>query len=186
MSATARVSVANPARLLEGARRRLMRSRNRTSPVGIVLLAFISLVVLPPTVFLVYTGFRTAAPGTAGASFTLHAWRGLFEHDSLVALKNTVVIGAVTTVLAVPIGFFFAWLQVLTNTPLIKYLSSLFLVPLVFSPLVLTISWTTLGSPRAGLANIFLAKYLGIHGLFNVYSTGGMIWISTLWVCAVR
>ena len=152
-----------------------------SSVYPLVLLVCMSVLVLLPVGMLIYTSFRSDAPGTPGATFSLEAWRWLLSADSLAAIGNTVVIGVLTTILSVPIGLLFAWLQVQTNTPLMKQISSLFIVPLVFSPLITTIAWMVLASPRAGMVNVLLRNTLGLNITFNIYSLPGMVFVSVLY-----
>lgn len=146
-----------------------------------LLLLLLGLVIVPPALLVLYTSFRTDAPGSAAATFTLANWAGLAEPAQLEALRNTLIIAGLTSLIAVPVAFFFAWVELQTDTPLIRRLGSLLIVPLVFSPLLTTIAWTILAAPRAGLVNVFARDLLGIETFFDIYSLRGMVFVSALY-----
>jgi iron(III) transport system permease protein len=157
-------------------RQRLTVQGGYTAVLAIVL----GVVVIPPAVLLLYTSFRTAAPGNE-AAWTLQNWRELFLPENLEPLKNSLVIAAVTSLISVPVAFFFAWVELQTDTPLVRRLGSVLIIPLVFSPLLTTIAWTILASPRAGVVNIFGRQVLGVETLFNIYSMAGIVFVSVLY-----
>lgn len=158
--------------------------RDRLAPrnvYSVLLIVLLGAVVIPPILFLIWTSFRTAGPGRADAAFTLANWSNLLSPENSAPILNTLRIGAVTTLISVPVAFFFAWIELQTDTPFVKRLSSLLIVPLVFSPLLTTVAWTILLAPRAGLMNRWATSVLPIERLMNIYSITGMIFVSTLY-----
>ena len=148
------------------------------------LLILLGAIIIPPVVILLHTSFRTGAPGST-ATYTLDNWQALAEPGQLEALKNTLVIAALTSLIAVPVAFFFAWVELQSDAPFVRRLAFLLIVPLVFSPLLTTIAWTILASPRAGLVNVFARDVFGIDTLFNIYSMPGMVFVSTLYLTPI-
>jgi iron(III) transport system permease protein len=164
----------------------LMRSRSLSvrQVYAAGLLLVLGAIIIPPVIMLLHTSFRTGAPGSP-ATYTLQNWRELAEPGQLSALKNTLLIAALTSLVAVPLAFFFAWVELQSDTPFVKRLAFLLIVPLVFSPLLTTIAWTILASPRSGLLNVFARDLLGIETLFNIYSMPGMVFVSTLYLTPI-
>lgn len=144
------------------------------------LVLILGVVIVPPALFLLYTSFRTDSPGSP-ATFTLANWIELLDPVQFEAFWNTLLIAGFTSLIAVPVAFFFAWVELQTDTPLVRRLGSLLIVPLVFSPLLTTIAWTILAAPRSGLVNIFARRYLGIETFFDVYTMRGMVFVSVLY-----
>lgn len=158
--------------------------RDRLAPrnaYGALLIVFLGAVIVPPVLFLIWTSFRTGTPGRPDVTFTLSNWANLLAPENFTPIRNTLHIAAVTTLTAVPVAFFFAWIELQTDTPFVKRLSSLLIVPLVFSPLLTTIAWTILLAPRSGLVNRWASDILPIERLMDIYSISGMIFVSTLY-----
>ena len=159
--------------------RRLSGGRDATS---VCLLVVIGLIVLPPIGFVVLTSFRTAPIGSPSGAFTGKYWAKLGDASFWHTLWNTVAISGVSTLLAVPVGLAMGWLQATSKSRVTRVLLTVALVPLLFSPLLLTIAWTTLASPRAGLLNTFLrAIHSPVQGV-SIYSFWGIVWITTLYM----
>lgn len=148
------------------------------------LLIVLGAIIIPPVLILLHTSFRTGAPGTA-ATYTLANWQALAEPGQLEALKNTLLIAAFTSLIAIPVAFFFAWVELQSDTPFVRRLAFLLIVPLVFSPLLTTIAWTILAAPRSGLVNVFARDFFGIDTLFDIYSMPGMVFVSSLYLTPI-
>src|SRR5688572_19669229 len=77
---------------------------------SVVLLLAVSALVLLPLGFLLYATLSTGSPGERGAEFTLANLHTVYLTDKYHgALFNTLMLGAVVTVIAMPIGTAFAW-----------------------------------------------------------------------------
>jgi iron(III) transport system permease protein len=161
-----------------------LRRQTLSQLYAFALLALLAVVIIPPALVLLYASFRTTAPGSPG-SFTADNWRAMLEAAHLRALRNTLLIAGFTSLISVPVASFFAWIELQTDVPLVRRLAFFLIVPLVFSPLLTTIAWTILASPRAGLVNVFARSLFGIETLFNIYSMPGMVFVSSLYLTPI-
>jgi iron(III) transport system permease protein len=146
-----------------------------------VLAALLAVLIIPPIGFLIWTSFRTGSPGSPEATFTLGNWASLLSSENVEPIVNTLLISSVTTIISVPCGFFFAWVELQTDTPFMDRLSSFLVIPLIFSPLLTTLAWTVLLAPRGGLLNVWAASVLPIDRIMDIYSIEGMILVSALY-----
>ncbi|HYB10986.1 MAG TPA: iron ABC transporter permease [Alphaproteobacteria bacterium] len=95
-------------------------------------------------------------------------------------IANTVTIAVGTTLFASIVGGALALFLARINTPSRALLSQLVTLPLYITPLLTAIAWSWLGSPRGGLINIFGRQVLGVDGLLNLQTSGGIIFVSAL------
>lgn len=153
----------------------------KAQTVSLALLLTLGVLILAPVAMLVYASFSTAPPGQDGA-FTLANWARLFtEAESREAIKNTLLIAFYTTVFSVPIGFVFAWLEFHTDMPFARWMASLLILPLIFSGLILTIAWTLLASPGAGIVNTVIFEVTGVRRFFDIFTMTGIVVVSALY-----
>ena len=144
-----------------------------------LLLAISAALVLAPVTAVIYGAFRTRPPGAPRAAFTLakmaQAWGGVFTGGWTQApTVNTILLALPVTVVATALGVALAWAVTRTDMPGRRTLELLFLVPLLYSPLVSVIGWTVLADPNAGLLNQAWMALTGAHApLFDVYSYAG-------------
>ncbi|HTU56695.1 MAG TPA: iron ABC transporter permease [Acetobacteraceae bacterium] len=135
----------------------------------------VSLMVLPPVVAVVAAAFGRSGAGLEIASVILSLIR------EPAPFTNTLIVGAGGTVLAVAIGGALALVLVRTDTPGRFLLEMLVVLPLYVTPLLTAIAWSWLGSPHAGLINVFLHDALGLHGVVvDLTSAAGVILVSAL------
>jgi iron(III) transport system permease protein len=95
-------------------------------------------------------------------------------------LGNTVLVGLGTTLLAVAIGAVLALVLERIATPGRTLLARLATLPLYITPLLTAVAWSWLGSPRGGLINLVARQALGIDGLINLHTAGGVIFVAAL------
>ena len=151
----------------------------RRAGLATLLIAAASL-VLAPVAAVVYGSFRTRPPGAPRAGFTFakisQAWGGVFTGGWTQApTENTVLLAVPVTLVATAMGVVLAWAVTRTDMPGRRTLELLFLLPLLYSPLVSVIGWTVLADPRAGLLNQAWAGLTGAQTpLVDVYSFGGI------------
>lgn len=146
-----------------------------------LLLLSLSAVLLPPIVLLIITSFRTASVGLDG-TFTMDNWARLLSRENLESIRNTFTIAYMSSVLAVPLGVIFAWMEAHTDSRIAKRISLLLLLPLVFSPMLSTLAWRALASPNVGFVNRLADSALpGDVVFFNIYSMAGMVLVTTLY-----
>jgi iron(III) transport system permease protein len=144
-----------------------------------VIIAFLA---LSPTVMLFYGSFLSKPFGVAGAALTLANYRAAYT-DPLTyqLLLNSFVFAAGSSVLATLLAAILAWISIRTNAPLRKLFELTAIVPNIFPPVMLAVSWAVLLSPRTGLINRSLMELLNLSAApFNIYSLGGMIFVEAL------
>lgn len=141
-----------------------------------VLLAFLTLY---PTAMLFYGSLSDAPVGTLGR-FTLAHYRAAYTDPATYRLMaNSFVFAAGAAGLSVLLGLVLAWITVRTNAPGRALFELVALAPNVLPPLLVATSWTLVLSPRIGILNLTLLRWLGLPPL-NVYSLGGMIFVEGL------
>ena len=145
--------------------------------VGVVI-AYLS---LSPTIMLLYGSFLDRPLGVAG-DFTLAHYIGAYT-DPLTyqLLLNSFVFATGSSVLATILASTLAWISIRTNAPFRKLFELTAIVPNIFPPVMLAVSWTILLSPRTGLINRLLMNGFDLENApFNIYSLGGMIFVEAL------
>jgi len=141
----------------------------------------IGILIFIPFAFLIYSSFRTGSPGQKNTDWTLDNWEYAFGKWGLTYLGNSLLIGALTAVASVIIGVVLAWLVARTDLPGRKVLSNLFVIPLLFSPLLTTLAWIGLANPQMGLINVIAQQLFGDSGaLVDIYSLPGIVTILVL------
>ncbi|MBV8651497.1 MAG: iron ABC transporter permease, partial [Alphaproteobacteria bacterium] len=97
--------------------------------------------------------------------------------SSATIIGNTVLVGIGATAFAGTVGSGLAVALVRFATPGRAVLARLVTLPLYITPLLTAIAWSWLGSPRAGLINLFARQVFGLDGLVNLHSAGGVIFV---------
>jgi iron(III) transport system permease protein len=144
-----------------------------------VIIAFLA---LSPTLMLFYGSFLSEPFGVPGAALTFDNYRAAYT-DPLTyqLLFNSFVFAAGSSILATALAATLAWISIRTNAPFRKLFELTAIVPNVFPPVMLAVSWTVLLSPRTGLINRYLMAIFGFADApFNIYSLGGMIFVEAL------
>lgn len=143
-----------------------------------VLIAYLS---LSPTLMLFYGSFLSkplGVPGDFTLSHYIHAYSDPLTYRLLL---NSFFFAAGSSLLAVILAATVAWISVRTNAPFRRFFELTAIIPNIFPPVMLAVSWTVLLSPRTGLINRVLMDFLGLESApFNIYSMGGMIFVEAL------
>ena len=141
--------------------------------VGIA--GFLVVFNLLPMCYLVFRSFF----GENG--FTFDAFRRIYTYPlNWNALKNTLITAGFSMVFGVMIAFPLAWLIGRTDMYGRKFFRTLFVMTYMVPPYVGAMAWLRLLNPRAGTLNIFLSNLFGLsENPFNIYTTGGLIWVLT-------
>ncbi len=131
---------------------------------------------------LFYGSFRSKPLGVPSAEFTLahyvHAYSDPLTYELLF---NSFLFAAGSSVLATALAAALAWISIRTNAPGRKFFELTAIVPNIFPPVMLAVSWTVLLSPRTGLINRFLMQVLNLDNApLNLYSLWGMIFVEAL------
>lgn len=173
-----------------GARRDVLRESARAwrvpsaGLVGVSALALLlAFLILSPLVALLYGALLNAPPGTPG-SLSLNAFREAWsDKDAWTSALTSLGLAVARMLVVIPITLFLAWAITRTNMPLNRLMEGL-IVSHIFLPfLPLVMSWAVLASPRAGLINVALRAVFGAQGSqgpLNIYSYGGLVFLSAL------
>src|SRR5579859_679829 len=131
------------------------------SAVYIALFVLVANMVLAPLVMVLTTAFNlgpTARPAEFSLDFVRQAWT---SPTTWAVLGNTAVFALVSTLLAMTIGVFFAFMVERTDMPLKNFAFAVVPLTIAMPGLLYGIAWVLLLSPRIGLFN------LGLLGLFG-------------------
>ncbi len=157
-------------RLMEAARLEHSPARVWTWPVirpssqGVVYIALFVLVanmVLLPLALVVITAFNlgpTARPAEFSFDYFRQAWTSA---TTWTVLANTAIFALGSTVLAMTIGVFFAFMVERTDMPLKNFAFAVVPLTIAMPGLLYGIAWVLLLSPRIGLFNLGLLALFG-------------------------
>ena len=145
--------------------------------VGVV----IAYLALSPTVMLFYGSFRSTPLGVAGELTLANYILAYTDPLTYQLLANSFVFAAGSAALATVLAAVLAWISIRTNAPLRKLFELTAIIPNIFPPVMLAVSWTVLLSPRTGLINRLLMDLFALDAApLNVYSMSGMIFVEGL------
>jgi iron(III) transport system permease protein len=100
--------------------------------------------------------------------------------DDYRALKNTLLVSCIATVLAVIFGFLQAWILTRTNIPGRQRLERLMELPYYMTPLIGALAWGVLLGPKTGLVNQVWRSTGASGDFFDIYSPYGIAWVMAL------
>lgn len=156
-------------------RLRVMDGKKFNINVVIIVLCIIILLitVVMPMVMVVYNTFFYRSTFNWKLFFNVIA-----DPANMTAMKNTVVIAFLVTVIGTIVGLFYAWLIGRSDIPLKKLMRALFAIPYMFPPFIGAIAWGLLLSPRAGYINKWFMQTTGSQTpLFNINSIAGIVFV---------
>src|SRR5216683_359305 len=163
--------------LRPGRARVLPRTRIRLEHVvmGGAVLALIALVVLP-LLSLLFGSVR----GEQGLSLD-HFAEVLTGRLYVSALKNSLMLGAWTSLFGTIIGLTLAWAVARTDVPAKSLLQLTATLSYLSPPFLTAIAFTYLFSPNAGLINVLLRDVAGLPWLtFNIFSMPGLVLVTVM------
>lgn len=143
-----------------------------------VLIGFMGFYVLYPLVLILINSFNTATIAEPPV-YGLKAWREAFSEPGIWrSLWNSVKIGIVLQVVALPLGIFLSWLISRTNILFANAFEFGFWISFFLPPLATTFGWMLMLDPSTGLINSWLRQLTGSSALnFDIYSFAGIIWV---------
>jgi len=157
--------------LLEGLSRHFVSN-------GVIVV--VALLVLVPLAMLLLSSLHTGRPGLPGGEFSVKNYITAYSNpNTYIVLGRTFYFAGATTLVALIVGGFFAWLISRTNMPGHGLAYIMMLSPLAIPRMLFGIAWVLLLSGKIGLINKVLQAVLGLRG-FNVYCMGGMILVEAL------
>jgi iron(III) transport system permease protein len=150
--------------------------------VAAFVIAFLIYQVVTPLLFLVWGSLKTVRPGAVGffgPDVTLSNYiRAVTQGQFASAVINSLVYSSVAAVGALGLAIPLAWITERTDAPARSAIYGLSIVGLVIPGILTAVAWIFLASPNIGLLNK-AASGLGFGGPpFDVFSLGGMIWVS--------
>ncbi|MEO6163122.1 MAG: iron ABC transporter permease [Candidatus Binatia bacterium] len=145
--------------------------------VGVVI-AYLS---LSPTLMLFYGSFRSQPLGVPGEFTLAHYISAYSDPLTYQLLFNSFIFAGGSALLATALAATLAWISIRTNAPFRRLFEITAIVPNIFPPVMLAVSWTVLLSPRTGLINrLFMQLFDLSEAPLNVYSLWGMVYVEAL------
>ena len=143
-----------------------------------VLIGFMGFYVLYPLTLILINSFNTATIAEPPV-YGLKAWREAFsEYGIWRSLWNSVKIGIVLQLVALPLGIFISWLLARTNILFPNALEFGFWISFFLPGLATTFGWMLMLDPSTGLMNSWLRQLPLVSGLnFDIYSFWGIIFV---------
>lgn len=139
-----------------------------------LLLVVLALLVIYPLVSLIYGSIRSSPPGTGEATYTVEHFLRIFADPHFYeAWRNTLLLSAGATLVALVFGLPVTFLIARTDMPYRSLAQVLVIIPLFISPFIGAVAWTGLGAPRVGMLNRWL-EFLGVPWEVNIYGVWGM------------
>ncbi|MGH7852174.1 MAG: ABC transporter permease [Candidatus Binatia bacterium] len=143
-----------------------------------VLIACMGFYVLYPLALIVINSFNTATIAEPPV-YGFKAWREAFsEYGIWRSLWNSIKIGIVLQVVALPLGIFISWLLARTNILFPNALEFGFWISFFLPGLATTFGWMLMLDPSTGLINSWLRQVPLLSGVnFDIYTFWGIIWV---------
>ncbi|OFZ87964.1 MAG: hypothetical protein A2V78_12230 [Betaproteobacteria bacterium RBG_16_64_18] len=147
--------------------------------IGVALvLAYLSLF---PTAMLFYGSFTTTPLGQTGELTLANYVTAYADPETYTLLLDSFVFALGSSVLSLVLALALAWITVRTNAPWRGIFELTAIVPNIFPPVLIAISWTLLLSPSVGLLNAVLKSVFNLsEAPFNIYSMPGLIFVEGL------
>ena len=151
---------------------------NGGTALMVALIGVMGFIVLYPLVLILINSFNTATIAEPPV-YGLKAWRDAFsEYGIWRSLWNSVKIGIVLQVIALPLGIFVSWLLARTNILFANYFEFGFWISFFLPSLATTFGWMLMLDPSTGLINAWLRQLPFLGELnFDIYSFSGIIWV---------
>lgn len=158
-------------------------ARRRFTPeavIAVLLLGYLAWQVVVPLLALLFSSFKDVRPSDSSfldLDLTLANFRAVLADGRLWTVTvTTAVFAAGSSLLAVALGTFLAWVTTQTNVPFRGVIASLVLYQLAVPEVLLPISWNFLLGRDIGFINVVWGNLTGATGpLLDVQSLAGMI-----------
>lgn len=157
----------------------------KLSTVSLILLtAVVGLLTITPIVVALLTAFRTAPLGHEG-QWTLEGFVRLLDDPSVSStIWTSTWLSIVRALLATGLAIVIAWILARSDCPCRNRLEFLFVLSFFFPGLGKLLAWVMLASEQTGYLNLLIRLLPGFNqlatGPLNVYSYGGVIFVSVL------
>jgi len=156
------------------------RRRKKLSPLTIVSIVVASVMGALGVIPLIAVGISAITQGQ-------EVLDALAKEDVLGLLRNTLIVVAVSTVLALLIGAVLAWINERTDAGMGIITESMPLIPFMLPPIAGAIGWVLLMAPTAGYLNGAIRWFMGLFGVtiesgpLDIYSWYGLILVYTIY-----
>src|SRR2546430_13760479 len=142
-----------------------------------LLIGAMGFYILYPLALILLNSFNVATIAEPPA-YGLQAWKDAFSEAGIWrSLLNSVKIGIVLQIVALPLGIFLSWLIGRTNILFANAFEFGFWISFFLPALATTFGWMLLLDPSTGLVNNWLRQLPLLSGLnFDIYSFWGIIW----------
>src|SRR5215475_12042477 len=143
-----------------------------------VLIGFMGFYVVYPLLLIIINSFNTATIAEPPV-YGLKAWKEAFAEPGIWrSLWNSIRIGIVLQLIALPLGIFLSWLLARTNILFSNALEFGFWLSFFMPGLATTFGWMLMLDPSTGLINSWLRQMPFLSWLnFDIYSFSGIIWV---------
>jgi iron(III) transport system permease protein len=143
-----------------------------------VLIGVMGFIVVYPLILILINSFNTATIAEPPV-YGLKSWRDAFsEYGIWRSLWNSVKIGIILQVIALPMGIFVSWLLARSNILFANVFEFGFWISFFLPGLATTFGWMLMLDPSTGLINSWLRQMPFFSGLnFDIYSFSGIIWV---------
>lgn len=158
-------------------------SAARRSVLPVVLYGVLAILILMPIALVVLSAFTTTTPRPGSidlTGLTLENFATVFGPGAGQAALNSLMVGVGSSVLALAIGGFLAFVAARTNAYAKGFLYFVGLLPMFLPSYVGALAWAVLGGPNAGLLNI-LARDLGMPAIVNIFNVVGLIFVLAIY-----
>ncbi|GFG50696.1 ABC transporter permease [Mycolicibacterium agri] len=165
----------NPGRLATGTLRRTV--------LPLVLYAVLAVLIVMPIALVLISAFTATTPRPGNidvSSLTFDNFAAVFGAGARQAALNSLLIGVGSSIFALAIGGFLAFVTARTDVRWARFLYFVGLLPLFLPSYVGALAWSLLGGPNAGLLNV-LARDLGLPAIVNIFNIGGLIFVLALY-----
>lgn len=143
---------------------------------AVVLLLLCFLIVYPAAILL-----KLSLQDKAGAFSFIWYIQAYTSSQNLNSIVNTIILATGSAVIAAFFGTLLAWAVVRTDMPGRTMTAVASIIPFITSSFIGALAWSLLSSPDVGLINQ-LWRHLGGSGvLINIYSLGGIIFVTALY-----
>jgi iron(III) transport system permease protein len=142
-----------------------------------LLIGVMGFYVVYPLVLILINSFNIATIAEPPL-YGLKAWREAFSEPGILrSLWNSVKIGVVLQIVALPLGIFVSWLLARTNIFFAGGFELFFWVSFMMPTIATTFGWMLLLDPNTGLVNTAIRQIPLVGNLtFDIYSFWGIIW----------
>jgi iron(III) transport system permease protein len=142
------------------------------------LIGFMGFYVLYPLTLIVINSFNTATIAEPEV-YGLDSWRKAFAEPGIWrSLWNSVKIGLVLQIIALPTGIFISWLLARTDIMFPNALEFGFWISFFLPGLATTFGWMLMLDPSTGLINSWLRQMPLVSGVnFDIYSFSGIVFV---------